>query len=608
MIRRRNYFSISMMMLVLLCMFMILQVYKDKTNEYNKNSFVQENELTEESAWKSEAINLADNELNETYVLFVGKENGSVAESVKQWCEYTKNNLVIRKNLSTFEGEIGEKQQYLMIEGSCFDVEEEIGLLEEFAKQGVKIVFCNLPDVRDINESQALKDLLGIRQVQEYNIQASGIRLFSGFLLGGEVIYEADPGDEEEQERQDFNLEMPWYLLGEGTETYMVGLLDEEYRSKNVINWEMLPALLWKHTNKQSTVFAVNGDYIGDNGGVGILSAISAQMEKEYLYPIVDAQVLTIANFPSMAKENDKVMKQLFSSNMIQVNRDIILPQFRAITEQTDFQATYMMTPQYIYGDLSEPLTEPYELYQRTIKEANAEIGLAMTTRDETTISEKIEIDKKFWNETDGEYQFNSLYVNKQQLEELLEQEEYLQGFSTIVCEKKLKQPWFSYVDENVLVQRTTNDLIDHSYSDNMLLRSMQTALGYSNVLMDMERVLWPEEEQLPWEELSKNAARYLDSYWAPYQQFEDTTASESDRKIREFLALDYEYEREGDVITAEIENMKSSASFILRTHGETIKEIVGASYELIENEIFLIRATEPTIEIRLEKNVFADK
>ena len=40
--------------------------------------------------------------------------------------------------------------------------------------------------------------------------------------------------EEDEKERQDLQLEVPWYQVGSGTKTYMVGLLDQTGRNENV--------------------------------------------------------------------------------------------------------------------------------------------------------------------------------------------------------------------------------------------------------------------------------------------------------------------------------------------------------------------------------------
>lgn len=78
-------------------------------------------------------------------------------------------------------------------------------------------------------------DFLGIYKVVSEKTKLTGVKLFEGLLLGGEVVYET-PKEKEEKERQDLQLEIPWYQVGSGTKTYMVGLLDH---SKQKLRWRM---------------------------------------------------------------------------------------------------------------------------------------------------------------------------------------------------------------------------------------------------------------------------------------------------------------------------------------------------------------------------------
>ena len=48
--------------------------------------------------------------------------------------------------------------------------------------------------------------------MEQNEVTLDGIHLFEGFLLGGEVIYQAK--DEEEEKNQDMDLKIPWYVRG----------------------------------------------------------------------------------------------------------------------------------------------------------------------------------------------------------------------------------------------------------------------------------------------------------------------------------------------------------------------------------------------------------
>lgn len=58
------------------------------------------------------------------------------------------------------------------------------------------------------------------------------MHLFSGFFLGGEQIYEAQ--NKEDEKRQDLDHNIPWYVTGAGTKTYLVGTLTDEVFDQTV--------------------------------------------------------------------------------------------------------------------------------------------------------------------------------------------------------------------------------------------------------------------------------------------------------------------------------------------------------------------------------------
>ena len=77
-------------------------------------------------------------------------------------------------------------------------------------------------------------------------------------------------------------------------------------------------------------------------------------------------------------------------------------------------------------------------------------------------------------------------------------------------------------------------------------MKCMETALGYSNITLDFYSVTYPEGDEDSWEKMSKKIAANLGTYWKAYEAFDATTLTESDVRIRRFLALDYKQQRAG--------------------------------------------------------------
>lgn len=74
--------------------------------------------------------------------------------------------------------------------------------------------------------------------------------------------------------------------------------------------------MIWRREAETASVFAVNGAYMEDAAGLGILSAMSAKMEPYGIYPVVNAQTLVYANYPGVADENKEMLMERYSQSM----------------------------------------------------------------------------------------------------------------------------------------------------------------------------------------------------------------------------------------------------------------------------------------------------
>jgi len=584
MVSRRNFISIIIMMLTLAFMFQAIQFYYEYIAKVDRNIFIPEHVISGFNAWKTDAFDILDFDSDSQYVLFVGNDDGNVGRSAEQWCNYTKRNFVACEDLSAFSGDIGQNQEYLLIESAYLDVQQDMDVLSQFAEAGVRIVFCDLPEVNEISRSTELQNILGIHKILEDNTTVEGIRLFSGFLLGGEMIYSV------ENELLSENPVVPWYQLGAGTQTYMVGILDEQDMAAEEITREMLPALMWSYSNGSCNVFVVNGDYMHDNTGIGILSAIDAKLSDYALYPILNAQLLTVANYPGLADENKDVIQRIFSGSMIQAGRDIVYPQMVATAAQTGFVMSCMLQTQYDYQDASLPEVYSFKEYSNLMKKAGAEMGLSLERTDEVVLEEKLDDDMRFFEQFQNRYQFGAVYTAQDEFQKIADAKALPDSINTVVSAKNEEQDLISFGNDDITIQSITNDGSVHSFRSDLYMRSVQTALGYTNILLDLNRVFWPGENELSWEKLSKVYADNLYTYWRPFQSFEDVTVSQNDQKIRQLLTMDYSHVRKGNVICLELENTTEPVHFILRLHNMKPDYIEGGSWIELEENIYLIK------------------
>lgn len=602
MISRRNFLTVTMIMLILLFMFQVPEVVKDRWNHYSINTYEEKTK----TAYTSEDVSAASREdakRTGRYAVYIGDcEDMSTGTVVSQWGFYTKRYLETYRSLSEYSLE-DEKDmpEVLILDSAYLDFEKDTKKLTEFVNQGMNLIFCNLPDSSVIGEQDDLRQLLGIRYIRTNQIQVEGIHLFEGLLLGGEKYYIAV--NEEEEKRQDLELNMPWYHVSSGTKTYMVGMLDEAYMDEQEVENEDLPAVIWRNSIGTARIFAVNGDYLADNAGIGFLDGMMTEMETYEIYPVINAQNLVMVNYPGFTNENNEEIMNRYSQSLKAVYRDIVWPGITTVAQRSNAKLTYLISPQTDYQDEIEPEKESVIYYMKLLQEQNAEAGLSGACDSGTEISEKLRQDEKLLSNTVPNYPILSFYPGRLTDTEIAGalQQSILGKVRTLYRDYEKACRLVGYADDGVTVQSATNDGYSHTYSENIRMNAIETALAYSSILTDISRVAYPESDEDSWEKLYDKFASNTDTYWKAYQKFEGTTLAESDKRIREFLALDYTEERNGDVLKLQLENFGEEAWFLLRTHGEEIVSAEAAEYDRIEEGAYLVKALSNQVELTLQ-------
>ena len=595
MVSKRKFFSIAIMMFVLFFLFQFSMVLRDSKNTYDINSSLTKKKADGENQWTpSDSVTGADSS-----VVFVGNKAGDMGTAVSRWCTYAKRKLISCKSVSTYKADDKNLPEMMILESEKYADGDNLTTLETLEKKGVIIVFGCLENAKNIQNNKALMKFLGIQKVVAEETHLAGVKLFEGLLLGGEVTYNTSK-DKEEKKRQDLELDVPWYQVGSGTKTYMVGLLDEK-TGKNVEN-EDLPTIIWRNGIDYGSVFAVVGDYMKDSTALGLLDGMRAEALQYTIYPIVNAQNLSMVNFPVFADENNTEMLKLYSQSVTGIARDIMWPALISVVEKSDMKMTCFIQPQADYTDDIEPKSGNLEFYLKQMKEQSAEAGISLEYQKLDKAEDKVTKDTEFFENEKINYRFGAAFAKEKDLKGILKDTDsgLLGDVGTLVCDYTENQPVVSYYSDSVTLQTVTSDGMNYAYSDDIRMRSIQTALGYTNVMLDMYDIFWPQEKTDRWEVMQKRFSSNLLTYWKNFRDFDSTTLSESNARIRTFLNLSYSQSREDNTIT--LQTSEAGSWFILRTHGEEIDEIDGGSQTEIEADAYLICAEDTTVKIRLKE------
>ncbi|MCD8068433.1 MAG: DUF2194 domain-containing protein, partial [Lachnospiraceae bacterium] len=362
------------------------------------------------------------------------------------------------------------------------------------------------------------------------------------------------------------------------------------------------PSVIWRRSTGSGYVFAVSGAYMEDAAAIGILNAMMYEAADYLLYPVVNAQNLVFTNFAALSSEEDERMDGLYYRSQKAVFQELVWSTVLSLWIQTGDVPTFFLNPKLDYESEEEPDAERLIYFLKLIRENDGEAGLTTYQFSELELSEKLSEDLAFYQENVPDYEFRALYVDEENEENIsgVLENEMLKSVRTLILEVNAQESVLGYDSDNVTWQRATADGFSYTYSDDLRVKSLETALGYSMILVDLDRVVEAESEEDSWEILSEEFSSNITTWWKAYTAFEKTTVSESDARIRQFLNLSYEETREGDIIRVSVENLYGEAYFILRIHNEEIESMEGGTYEMIEEGAYLLTLTQEEAVITL--------
>lgn len=596
MISRRNFFSIFIMMMVVFVMFQFSQIVINKSGNFDVNSFATEvtDELSGENAWTGSGDNYLQSENG--YVIYVSPEENEIEKIVSQWCTYTKREFVKKESLEDLQLS-SILPDFILLDGANLEYGNNSKWLTDITNYKVPLIFCSLPDSNKIKTSTNLRSVLGIKEVRALKTEIEGVYLFDDFFLGGEAIYEAE--SEEEYKRQDMDLVIPWYITNSGTKAYMVGIKDDK-----IVKREQFPVLLWRNYYNGTNVCAVCGDYMNYLAGIGILDAFAYELNAYQIYPVVNAQNVLIANYPGFSNENADNLMEIYSRNPQMVFQDVMWPSISSMANTNELKLTCFFNPQYDYSDENHPSADLVPFYLQQLKQINAEAGYSLKYKSKTDLQTVLKEDNLFFESLNSGYDYRTMYTEEKNLYELMtnmNSSDLLHNIKTVTTTYSGKYPLLSYMNTNTTLQNITGNAQEHSYMDDFSLRGIQTALGYSNVLLDLHPSIYPKSINDQWQYLYDDMTSNVHTYWSGGLDFDRTTLSESDIRVRNFLNLNYKYERIDNTVILEADNFGQESWFVLRTHDEKVISMDGGTYYELEQNAYLIKVLNSRVEIELK-------
>ena len=393
----------------------------------------------------------------------------------------------------------------------------------------------------------------------------------------------------------------------------MVGFLSEEAKNAMGVNNEDMPAIIWRSNMGTGSVFAVNGDYMKGETALGLLDAMLYEAEDYALYPVVNAQNLSYAGFPDLTAENEETAAATYGMTTQQFCRDILWPSLVAGARKDNWQPTAFLTVKQSDQSANPPSQSDLIDYLKFFNEETTEAGVSLGRIGSSDLRWSVEDEYETLHGWGLQYSFTGGYVrseNKEQLGGIIREDgqmEYFSDLRTVVGEYETDQQLLSWMTDSITLQNATTNAYVHSYQDNLRLKSVETALGYSNILVDIYRVLWPQTPEDGWEKVAEKMTSNVDTNWKPFAAFDKTTITQSDSRVRNFLNGSAESARTGNQILIRTSGFDGEAYLLLRTHGEQPESMTGGTWKEVEENTYLLQLVceEACVTLRPEKELY---
>lgn len=604
MISRANYIAITLIMCVVLLMFQLTGISENVLMNTGENIYsaeaVPEEQISLEMTryeQQGERLYVSALQADKDTVGLIGTEDEDCLSVAREWSISQKREYCYYENI----GEAAADENgagFLIIDGEKLGSAEDVEMLKSLAEQGRNLVVSGLPDVQVMDRNRDLMRALGILRIEEYEIEVDGFKLFAGLVIGGETVY------------MDYEQQMPYAMLDDSVTAYAVAQSEDAW-IQDVEN-EELPAIIWRYAPDVGKVYVVNGDYLTGQLGVGILTGFAADTDEVYVYPVANAQVSVVENYPVLTDENPEVMEQEYGQDSSIVFRDILWPSIVAIYYDTDDAMTVTAAPRLDYdgqGEINENLMDFY--YEQVTKETG-EIGLSGYQVSDVPLREKLKEDLELYKEMLPDYEIRTFQaggLEEEDYERLVGEGHLLSDVDTVLTDYDgdSVDSFFTYLDNGVLQLPVYMDSRVMEDEDDFRSRCLQTAYGYYGTAVDTSKVIYPESDDDSWNIISNDWSKNYRPYRTPFEVFEKTTATEADRRVRNYLALEYEAQIGEDRIEITADSPDGASYYVVRIHGKEIGEVTGGTCEEIEKGWYLVTVEDESVQITLEQTNHAD-
>lgn len=394
--------------------------------------------------------------------------------------------------------------------------------------------------------------------------------------------------------------------------------------------------LLWKKPYGQGNIVFFNGTMLDDKTSKGLIAGAISLLEDEYIYPIMNAKISYIDDFPApVPLGKHKNIQNEFDGTVPEFFRDVWWPDILELSHKYNLIYTAVMIGTY-NDDVKNISQKGFDLtmndlvyYGREVLNAGGELGIHGYNHQPLATKELFdkELNYKPWENSDRmikaiqevdqlakkafpNYKFrvyvppsNILYPEGKKA--LLESNTDIKIVGSVNNgdgdPDSYVQEFEVSSDGMIEFPRLTSGYIDTDENRWGILSGVMT-YGYFSHFIHPDDILDDNRNYgKEWSELFKSYTRMNKDVFDNYRWLRAMTASDGANEMIKYLKCEPKYKIEEYTTTIYCNNFYDEAYFVLRTEKE-IESLENCHIEEIDKNIYLIKVNEPICKINYRR------
>ncbi len=391
--------------------------------------------------------------------------------------------------------------------------------------------------------------------------------------------------------------------------------------------------IIWSHSSGQGRYLVCNSRERDDKNNYGIYTALLSMLDEDYIYPIINAKLFFIDDFPSPVPEGnfDRIYQETGLSTA-DFYRKLWWPEMLDNGEKYAIKYTGLIIESYgnqvkgpFYPLANGEARNNMIVYGRELLKAGGELGIHGYNHQSLAPA-------GYGQEKLG----YTPWENQQDMEESLQElkryvEDAYPGYEihTYVPPSNILSPEGKVAVKNVFPHlkvyaslwnglahakeyfqnfQVSNDgvceipRVSSGYAPSQEeLWEGYNVINYNGVFSHFvhpDEIFYEESSDLTWTAMSRGMKNMLSDLNSRFGWLQPVTATEAASRMEDFFAMDYRLERSKEGITLHVWGFQEPLSFILRSH-KAIGEVKGGTARKIQADAYILTIEEPEFEIR---------